>query len=408
MDNTKLHATHKRLTILFTGMVFLVVFAFGVSAIFAKYYTEQNAQKKEFELATESLLQKFSRGEEMFPNIWEQGRQRLQDVVKRFTEANVVESFISFFVLDSENRIVLDNIVEKPYFDQIILDRGDIFYIDDETMVRVADIKNSILWEKIIFYKNQRYSQNDFMYDLTAFLFLSLFLTIALYFIWYKFVGKALRPVQRSLEDMSDFVHNAGHELKTPLAVMRGNLQVMQSEKEYDPKLIKTSIKEVDHINNLIEGLRELAELGQLSEKENLALAPEVTKVLREYEVPIEEKKLQVHNSVKGMFVVFANRNELHVLLANLISNAVKYTQEEWTIDISLRKNILLIRDSWQGISAEEQEKIFHRFYQGEKVRSKEGFGIGLSLVKKIADTNGWKVEVESKPGAWSTFKVSF
>ncbi len=66
-------------------------------------------------------------------------------------------------------------------------------------------------------------------------------------------MGRALRPVEDNLRDMSEFIHNAGHELKTPLAVMRGNLQVMQAEKKLDPKLLKTSLGQIDETNKLIE-----------------------------------------------------------------------------------------------------------------------------------------------------------
>jgi signal transduction histidine kinase len=90
------------------------------------------------------------------------------------------------------------------------------------------------------------------------------------------FVRRLLVPVEENLQDMTDFVHNAGHELKTPLSVMRGNLQVMQVEGKYDKKLLKKSIREIDNTNSLIEGLIELSQIGKLSERLPLALAIEV------------------------------------------------------------------------------------------------------------------------------------
>ncbi len=78
--------------------------------------------------------------------------------------------------------------------------------------------------------------------------------------------------MEENLQDMSDFIHNAGHELKTPLAVMRGNLQIMQAEGKLDEELLKKSLLQVDHINLLIESLRELSEIGSLSEKQKCNL----------------------------------------------------------------------------------------------------------------------------------------
>jgi signal transduction histidine kinase len=85
--------------------------------------------------------------------------------------------------------------------------------------------------------------------------------SILFYFVGYRFVGRALKPVEENLQDMKDFVHNAGHELKTPLAVMSGNLQVMQAEKKLDPVLLQESFREIDMMNGLIESLRQLSEL---------------------------------------------------------------------------------------------------------------------------------------------------
>lgn len=130
-----------------------------------------------------------------------------------------------------------------------------------------------------------------------------------------QFVGKTLKPVEDNLKDMKDFIHNAGHELKTPLAVMRGNLQIIQAEKNFDADLLKDSIKEVDRMNSLIEGLRELSEVGKHSEKQNLALATEVALIVKEYSSLAADKDIEIINEISGSFVVSANKQELSMLL---------------------------------------------------------------------------------------------
>ena len=75
---------------------------------------------------------------------------------------------------------------------------------------------------------------------------------------------------------------------------------------------------------------------------------------------------------------------------------------------LKLEKNILSITDTGKGIPKEEQEKIWERFFQGSVARSGEGFGIGLSLVKKIADNHGWQLRVKSEEGKGTTFQVVF
>ena len=90
---------------------------------------------------------------------------------------------------------------------------------------------------------------------------LTILFSFTFYFIGYRFVNKIMKPVEENLQDMTDFIHNAGHELKTPLAIMRGNLQVLQAEKKLDNNLINKNIRKIDRLNQLIEGLRELAEV---------------------------------------------------------------------------------------------------------------------------------------------------
>lgn len=83
---------------------------------------------------------------------------------------------------------------------------------------------------------------------------------------------------------MQAFIHNAGHELKTPLAIVRGNLQVMQAEKKYDEHLLELSIASVDATTHLLESLRELSEVGKLAEKEKLSLFWEIEKIREKFE----------------------------------------------------------------------------------------------------------------------------
>jgi signal transduction histidine kinase len=98
----------------------------------------------------------------------------------------------------------------------------------------------------------------------------------------------------------------------------------------------------------------------------------------------------------------------LHILLMNIVKNAIKYNKKWWEVRITLHKNILTISDTGVWILKQEQDKIFERFYQGDSARSSDGFGIGLSLVKKIADANAWKIKLESEEWKGSSFKIIF
>lgn len=410
MDNTKLHSTHKRLTILFTGIVLFVLLVFWISIIATKYYREQSKDKREFEAATQKVLVTLSRGENILPHVTIEQKKRLQNYVHRLNEARTETGrfFVSFFILDEQNRISFENIIERPSFEKLVVDSGDIFYIDDETMVRVTPLNASVLWEKIVFYKKLKYSGADFLYDLLIFFSISILGATILYLIGYKFVGRTLRPVEENLRDMSDFIHNAGHELKTPLAVIRGNLQVMQAEKKYDKELLKGSITSIDYTNALIESLRELSEVWKLTEKENIVLLWEIESIREKFDDMIREKNIEFLWLKSEKNQVYANRHELQLLLSNLIKNAIKYTPKWGKVEVSYKKSTLSISDTGVWIPEEEKDKIFERFYQGSQARTAEWYGIGLSLVKKIADGNAWRIEVDTAVDTGTTFRIIF
>lgn len=405
MTDNKLKSTHKRLTLIFTAVMFFVVMILGSSFLLTKYTGENSLQKREFLKGSRNIA-------ELSKNI-----ERLTEAFPGFRDFDTFERYeklrqkkerpwkdISFFIFNrSDNTLLFKKLLEHPYFD-IESDTKAGFYKDEGMYIYIFD-RGDI---RLVTYTSIGYGDEVLFRDFIGLLFLSLLFSFLFYFIGYRFVGRALRPVEENLRDMQDFIHNAGHELKTPLAVMWGNLQIMKAEKNFDTALIKSSLRNIDTMNHLIEGLRELSEVWALREKENLALVVEIKKICKEYESMLQSKNIILKDSTKGALIVHANKNELRMLLANILSNAIKYTPENGEVDISLTKNILSIKDTWQGMSQQEQEKMFTRFYQGSAARSWEGFGIGLSLVKKIADTNGWKLKVKSEVWKGTSFEVVF
>lgn len=405
MNNKKLRQTHKHLTLVFTGVVFVIVMTVGMSFLMANYISENSNQKKDIYAQVDIISAGMEENESFFTQY---ARQRIIEEVKKFRPWDIrgekwSATKLSFIVLDDSNNLIFKEILQEPQFDEINFDSKKI-YRDGHTYIFTKNIGD----KKVIFYQNARYGFDDVWEDLLLLLFLAALLSSAVYFIGYVFVERALLPVEENIQDMTNFVHNAGHELKTPLAVMRGNLQIMQAEEKYDKQLLKKWLREIDNTNALLEGLIELSQIGKLSEKSTLALTIEVRKVVSELEGFANEKDIQIYNEVKGAFMLQANIQELHILLMNLVKNAIKYNKKWGEVRLTLNKNILTISDTGTGIADSEKNKIFERFYQWNTVRSNDGFGIGLSLVKKIADTNNWKISIMSKLWEGTSFEIIF
>jgi signal transduction histidine kinase len=105
------------------------------------------------------------------------------------------------------------------------------------------------------------------------------------------------------------------------------------------------------------------------------------------------------------------DRIRLRQVFANLLDNAIKYTPENGSVTISVREEpgraMVVFRDTGIGISEDEQKKIWTRLYRGDKSRSQQGLGLGLSLVKAVVEAHGGRVTVVSKEGAGAEFVVS-
>ncbi|MCH8518977.1 HAMP domain-containing histidine kinase [Candidatus Gracilibacteria bacterium] len=409
MNHEKLKTTHKRLTILFTLMVCGIVFVLGFSMLGAKYYNELRIQKRDFDRNSQEIQsvlnsQNIALRQLFFNQILEK-----RSIEERFgRERREIQSNMNFLIINTNNEIVFENILEDVNFGRLKIPENTSLYTRNGIIYRILPI-NAHYGERILFYERVSYNGEDFFRDILLLLIVVLIFSYLVYFLGYRFVGQSLLPVEENLEDMKAFIHNAGHELKTPLAVMRGNLQVMQAESVYDSELLVKSLFQIDHMNALIESLRELSELGNLREKTSVNLNFEIEKILESFQEMIGEKKISIEKNIGENFYISVHPYELQVFLANIIKNAILYNKIGGYISLVQNKNILEIRDSGKGISQHEQEMIFERFYRGGCVRnSEEGLGIGLSLVKKIADTNDWKIEVESKEGEGSVFRVIF
>jgi len=405
MENKNLQHTHRHLTFVFTLLTFCMILIIGSSFIFARYFNESRIQKRDM-LREITLITQWIKNDTTFLENYAPKRD-IQNP-KKFKlwgeeRENRNNMRTSFLILDTDKNLVFQRQLEEPEFEEVNFSSFKI-YKDTWTYVSVRDISGG----SIIFYQSIRYWQDDGLRDFLLLLILVSIISWWIYFIWYKFVWKALRPVRENMRDMSDFIHNAGHELKTPLAVIRGNLQIMQAEWKPDKDLTKKSIGQIDTANQLIEWLIELSQVWKISNQMTLNLPDEIKKIFEEFDSLAKQKGVKLHWIFAEEFMIHANREELDILISNLIKNAILYNKPGGNVSVSMKKNVLTILDTWVWISKENQKKIFQRLYRVWSVRSSEGFWIGLSLVEKIASANGWKIELSSEIWTGTKFKITF
>ncbi|MBQ3705041.1 MAG: HAMP domain-containing protein [Clostridia bacterium] len=217
----------------------------------------------------------------------------------------------------------------------------------------------------------------------------------------------------------NQFVSNASHELKTPLATMKILLETMMYQPDMPEEMRQEFMgdmnHEIDRLTGIITDLLTLTRVdtagGDMKREEiNMtALTGEVIRLL----APAAEKRGQLlaYRAEPGLTMT-GDRNRLSQVLYNLTDNAMKYTQDGGSVQVSLtgegEELVWRVRDNGVGIPLEDQEHIFDRFYRVDKARSREtgGTGLGLSIVRQLVNMHGGTVSVESEPGAGSCFTV--
>jgi len=247
--------------------------------------------------------------------------------------------------------------------------------------------------------------------------------------------NEMISRLDQSFRQMKQFSSDASHELKTPLTILKGEVEVMlrkeRTSQEYQQTL-KSNLEEINRMSQIVEDLLMLskADTGEIRlNKENINLTEILNEVVTQMDRLAESKKLHLSASNHHQDIrFFGDALRLRELFINLIENGIKYTEEGGSIRVILQKEYppsvrgqpgwverekgefvkIIVSDTGIGIAKEDQEKIFNRFFRVDKARSREqgGSGLGLSICKWIVEAHQGEIEVESELGKGSSFIV--
>ncbi len=236
-----------------------------------------------------------------------------------------------------------------------------------------------------------------------------------------KTFNQMIARLQAAFDRQKQFTSDASHEMRTPLAVMRGDIEITlrrnRSVEEYQ-RVLGSTLEEIVRLSRLVEDLLLLtrADIGKIELQCRPVNLTRLCHDLIDYIAPmarLQDHELIFRPPVDDDPIISADENRLRQLLLNLVDNAIKYSEPGGKIELCLgRENgevVLKIRDHGPGIPAEDLPRIFDRFFRRSKMSSDlvvAGSGLGLSISKWIVDSHGGRIEVQSSPGQGTEFTV--
>ncbi len=229
-------------------------------------------------------------------------------------------------------------------------------------------------------------------------------------------LNEMIDRLEHSTRAMREFSSDVSHELKTPLAIIRGELDLIlrktRTREEID-KALGVVGEEADEMIRLVNDLMILvrSDARQLHLDKKILHAVHILEPLVDrFQERARQKGVRLHWSPQADFTFEADEGHFKRVMINLVDNALKFTDSggEVIVSIILQEGMAMVevRDNGIGITPENQPKIFMRFFRDEKARAREGSGLGLSIVKAICDAHAWELGLESLPGQGTAIRI--
>lgn len=224
--------------------------------------------------------------------------------------------------------------------------------------------------------------------------------------------------LQQSEQVRRDMTADIAHELRTPLAVMRGNLEAMlDGVYPFDAEHLNPALNQVNLLTRLVEDLRTLvqAEAGQLPlEKRPIDLGALLQSALTSFEAQAAAQQVALHTEIApDLPTVNLDPDRMQQTIGIVISNALRYTPPQGSITVAAKTDrarvTIEVADTGSGIAPEDLPHVFDRFYRADKSRAREsgGSGLGLAIAKSIVEAHGGSIVARSKTGQGTTLQIS-
>ena len=392
----------------------IILTCFLVSILFIFNYQDYSREKINIKTNLNRLHNNIDKDSKHDSNL---NNNQLEDPQKDFARKVFMDLTVYTILLDKENNII------EIFSHNEDLENNDKINDVALTILNSKDLKeikigNLYISSYSYLFKNQSFltiidnsqTRKKLLSSLKISLILFILLEIVIIYLAKIVTSWIIKPVYISFNKQKQFIADASHELKTPLAVIMANADALENDRSED-KWLNNIKSEIERMNKLVSDLLDLAKLEQVANKEIYSII-DLSKII-EMQVLSFEQNLSIKYEIEKEIYFNCNSNQFKQLVSILLDNAIKHSYKKQKIKIKLYKEkgeiYLTITNKGEAIPKEEQEKIFERFYRLDKARnrSENRYGLGLAIAKNIVLNHNGKISASSSNG-YTTFKVVF
>lgn len=336
------------------------------------------------------------------------------DVKDRHTE--IMASHFIIVEYSAENEFIsMENTLSDSYTENEIQSYCDKILLGTKLQGTIGPLRYSVRevpnGNTIIAFIDHTAAENSGRNLLTVSIILGIVGLIAFSFLSYFISGLMVRPVEEAFEKQKQFISDASHELKTPIAVVLSNSELLEDQIGENKQLSYIK-KECDQMHHLVTSLLTLTRLEQIPyesmEKVNFSLSDALLERILPLESIAYEKGITINEQITPDITFYGIKEQLQQVAGILIDNALNHTDEKGNVDISLYKTahhvVFHVSNTGEPISEEDRERLFERFYRVDKARNRATghYGLGLSIAKTIVTNHKGKIRIECENGITS------
>lgn len=249
---------------------------------------------------------------------------------------------------------------------------------------------------------------NELINTIVILIIIAPFLYALFAYIWCRIMHKIYKPIKEVVGNLEWFAENINHEFKTSLTEIISTIDLAKVTKDYEENIDRVG-SSAKRLSKILDSLSFMIHFVNVDyRKEKIDVINFLDKSINDYKFNLEEKNIKIIKKYdeNKPIIKYIDSAPLLLCFSNILKNAIRYSNDNWTIEIEITKNYFSIKDYWVWISDENKQKIFDRHFR--ESYSWEWFWLWLSMVKKISDVYNWEIDLKSKKNEFTIVKIIY